>query len=107
MQKILRKLLCGPSWLIFILMGVFFVLFGALSFNLVFLLKANINLYLDYGIMVIDDGALRQLVELLVYGYLSLFFYLCFKTSEHILVERVSAAGHARVAEEVEVPRDA
>lgn len=107
MQKVLHKLLCGPSWLTFILMGASFLLFGALSFNLVFLLKANISLYLDYGIMVIDDGALRQLIELLIYGYLSLFFYLCFKTCEHILVERVSAAGHGRVAVEAEVQREA
>ena len=44
--------------LTFLLMGVFFLLFGFTSVNLFVVLKANIELFLEYGAMVIDDGAL-------------------------------------------------
>ena len=56
----------------FVLLGVFFLLFGLTSLNLFFLLKANLNLFLEYGWMVIDDGALEQLMELLGSAYLSM-----------------------------------
>ncbi|NJN46421.1 MAG: hypothetical protein HC808_08035 [Candidatus Competibacteraceae bacterium] len=72
----------------FLLMGLFFFLFGVTSLNLFVLLKANINLYIEHGTMVIADGALHQLVELLSYGYLSLLFYVLFKVCENILVNR-------------------
>jgi hypothetical protein len=75
--------------LTFVLMGLAFFLFGLFSLNLIFLLKSNIDLFLNYGTMVIDDGALRQLFELLGNGYLSLAFYLLFKACERILVERL------------------
>lgn len=77
-------------WLTFILMGLAFFLFGIFSLNLIYLLKSNIDLFLQYGTMVIDDGALRQLLELISYGYLSLAFYLLFKACERILVERIA-----------------
>jgi ribose 1,5-bisphosphokinase PhnN len=79
----------------FVLMGLSFLAFGILSLNLIYLIKANIELFLDYGTMVIADGALRQLLELLVYGYLSLAFYLLFKACEHILVIRLTEDGPA------------
>ena len=74
----------------FLLLGVFFLLFGYTSINLFFLLKANINLFLEYGLMVIDDGALEQLVELLGSAYLSMLFWLLFRICERILVERLT-----------------
>ncbi len=72
----------------FALLGVFFLLFGITSINLFFLLKANINLFIEYGLMVIDDGALEQLFELLGSAYLSMLFWILFKLCERILVER-------------------
>ena len=48
-------------------------------------------MYLEYGTMVIADGALRQLVELIGYGYLSLLFYVLFKACERVLVERLTS----------------
>ena len=66
--------------LTFVLLGVFFLLFGLTSINLFFLLKANINLFLDYGLMVIDDGASEQLAELLGSAYLSMLFWLAVQT---------------------------
>jgi hypothetical protein len=74
----------------FVLLGIFFLLFGVISINLFFLLKANLGLFLDYGLMVIDDGALEQLFELLGSAYLSMLFWILFKLCERILVERLT-----------------
>jgi hypothetical protein len=74
----------------FVLLGVFFLLFGLTSLNLFFLLKANLNLFLEYGWMVIDDGALEQLMELLGSAYLSIVFWLLFRLCERILIERMT-----------------
>ena len=76
--------------LTFALMGICFVMFGVTSINLFFLLKANISLFIEYGLMVIDDGALDQLFELLGMAYLSMMFYIIFKVCERILVERLT-----------------
>lgn len=74
----------------FVLLGIFFLLFGVISINLFFLLKANLNLFLDYGLMVVDDGALEQLFELLGSAYLSMLFWILFKLCERVLVERLT-----------------
>jgi hypothetical protein len=60
--------------LTFLLMGAFFLLFGFTSVNLFVVLKANIELFLEYGPMVIADGALQQLVEIIGSSYLSIVF---------------------------------
>lgn len=77
------------AWLAFLLMGLFFFLFGATSLNVIGLLKANIVLVLDYGVMALADGAAVQLAELLFYGYLSAAFFLLFKACEKLLVDRL------------------
>jgi hypothetical protein len=77
--------------LTFGLMGAMFLLFGVTTVNLFVLLKANIDLFLEYGPMVIADGALEQLLDLLGSAYLSMVFYLLFKLCERILVERLTA----------------
>ena len=77
--------------LTFALMGAWFLLFGVTSVNLFVLLKANIDLFVEYGLMVIGDGALEQLVDLLGSAYLSMVFYTLFKVCERILVERLTA----------------
>jgi hypothetical protein len=74
--------------LTFLLAGGFFILFGVSSVNLFVLLQKNVELFLDYGWTVIEDGALQQFVELVSSAYLSLVFYLLFKVCERILVER-------------------
>ncbi len=73
-------------WLVFVLAGMLFMGFGASSFNLFHLLKANIGLFIEHGVMVIADGALQQLVELTLMGYGSLFLWLGFKACEGWLV---------------------
>jgi len=85
------RLLFGRPKLTFALMGVFFLLFGVSSVNLFVLLKLNIDLFLEYGVMVIADGALQQLIELVGSAYFSMLFYVLFRVCERILVERLTA----------------
>jgi hypothetical protein len=83
-------LLYRHVWLTFILLGVFFLLFGFTSVNLFVLLKLNVELFLEYGTMVIADGALEQLVDLVGSAYLSMLFWLLFRVCERVLVERLT-----------------
>ncbi len=83
-------------------MGAFFLAFGVTSVNLFVLLKMNIDLFVQYGLMVIEDGALQQLVELLSSAYLSMMFWLLFRLCERIIVERMIRA-RLRGAEKVEI----
>ena len=80
----------------FVLMGASFLAFGVATVNLFVQLKANIDLFLEYGLMVIEDGALQQLAELLGLTSGSMIFYLLFKLCERILVERLVARRLAR-----------
>jgi hypothetical protein len=79
-------LVFSRRWLTFIVMGLSFLAFGAGTFNLFFVLKANSELVFEYGWMALADGAAQQLVELLVTAYLSLAAYVLFKACEHRLV---------------------
>ena len=99
MRTQLIDVLWKRRWLTFLLMGLFFLLFGAMTVNIFVLLKANIDLYLDYGTMVIADGALLQLAELIGYGYLSMLFYVLFKACEHVLVTHLTGDRHRKGAE--------
>jgi len=82
--------LYGHPKVTFVLMGGFFLLFGFTSVNLFVVLKANIELFLEYGAMVIEDGALQQLIEVIGSCYLSIVFYVLFKVCERILIERLT-----------------
>ena len=98
----IKKLLAAPQhWVnflfrhptvTFVLMGAFFLAFGVTSVNLFVLLKMNIDLFVEYGLMVIEDGALQQLVELLSSAYLSMLFWLLFRLCERIIIERLIRA---------------
>ena len=83
--------LLSHPWLAFVLMGVFFLFFGVLSVNLFYLLKANIGLFIQHGLIVIDDGALEQLTELLGQALLCIMFFILFAICERILVRRLTA----------------
>jgi hypothetical protein len=72
--------------------------------NLFILLNMNLDLFVQYGLMVIDDGALEQLVDLIASAILSIIFFLLFKVCERILVERLTAK---KFGASVNVPRDA
>ena len=84
--------------LTFALMGLFFLAFGFISVNLFVVLKANIELFIEHGAMVIEDGALQQLGELMLSGYLSVVFFLLFKICERIIVDRLTGKSPAGIA---------
>jgi hypothetical protein len=77
-------------WLTFVLLGACFLAFGVTSVNLFVLLMANIRLFVDYGLMVIDDGALRQLAELVGLACLSGIFYVGFALCDRTLLRRLT-----------------
>jgi len=74
-------------WLVFVVAGVGFLGFAALSVNLVNLVWANLNLIAEHGRDALVDGAARQFVELLLSGYGALACYLVFKFCERIIVD--------------------
>jgi len=91
MPAVVVQYLFRHAKLTFALMGIFFLLFGVTSVNLFVLLKLNIDLFLEYGLMVIADGALQQLFELIGSAYLSMVFYVLFRLCERVLVMRLTA----------------
>ncbi|MCB1954192.1 MAG: hypothetical protein KDG55_00870 [Rhodocyclaceae bacterium] len=94
MLRSFAKPLRSPRWwLVFTLAGLLFMGFGVVSFNLFHLLQANLALFAEHGLMVVADGALQQLLELLAMGYLSLLLWIGFKACEAWLVARALGAG--------------
>jgi hypothetical protein len=77
--------------LTFVLMGACFLVSGITSINLYVVLKANIDLFQKYGVQVIEDGALRQLLEVLGTAFLSIFFFVLFVLCERIVVDHLTA----------------
>lgn len=80
-----QRAVLSRRWLTFLVMGLAFFVFGAGTYNLVMLLKANTELIATYGWQALMDGAARQFVELVVTGYVSMAAYVVFKTCEHRL----------------------
>lgn len=87
-------LLRRHALLTFVLMGAFFLLSGITSINLYVVLKANIDLFRMYGATVIEDGALRQLAEILGTALFSIIFFVLFVLCERIVVDRLTATLH-------------
>ena len=79
MRRFLIDLFNGPIWRTFLAMGVFGGLSAIASYNLVVLFVANLGFISQYGVMALREGGLRQLAELVAYGYLSIGFYILFK----------------------------
>lgn len=73
----------------FVLTGAFFLLFGVTSVSLFVLLKMNIGLFINYGFDVIEDGALAQLVQLVVSAIVSVGSFVMFSICERTLVKRL------------------
>jgi hypothetical protein len=92
MRRWFHRIVLKRRWLTFIVMGLAFFGFGVGTLNLFMLLKANAELFAGYGWQAVMDGGLRQLAELLLSGYASLFCYLVFKSCEYALVRHLSDA---------------
>lgn len=78
----------APSALLFIAMGAFGAVFAWSSYNLISLAMSNTRFILEFGLLALREGGLLQLIEIVVYGYVSLAAYLGFKCCEHVLVHR-------------------
>ena len=76
------------SIILLLAMGVFAALFGWISYNLIHLGMENYRFLRQFGTLAVMEGGLGQLVEIILYGYLSLAFYLGFKICEVELVHR-------------------
>jgi len=84
-----HRTVLSRRWLTFIVMGLAFFLFGAGTVNLFMLFRENADYISRYGWEALMDGAARQLVELLVTGYVSMVAYIVFKACEYKLVHDV------------------
>lgn len=73
---------------VFLLAGVFAALFAWNSYSLFQTAMANVNFLRAYGWMAVMDGGLWQALMLVLFGYLSLAFYIGFKACEVELVYR-------------------
>jgi hypothetical protein len=82
----LQRVVFSRAWLTFALLVLSFLVFGAGTFNLFLLLKANIELIGEHGMQALADGAAQQFVELLGTAVLSMAAYVLFKACEHRLV---------------------
>ncbi len=89
--RALTEFLLRHPVLAFVAMGAAFILFGITSLDLYRLLAANIRLFIDYGLAVIEDGALQQLAELIGLTALAVLFYVLFALCEKTLVRRLLA----------------
>jgi predicted PurR-regulated permease PerM len=73
----------------FAVMVLSFLVFGAGTYNLFLLLKANLQLIAEHGRQALMDGAAQQLAELMVTAVISMAAYVLFKACEHTLVHRL------------------
>ncbi len=85
MRKLFRRWVLARPWLSFVVMSFSFLAFGAGTLNLIDLFQANARFIAEQGWQAVMDGALLQLVELVVTGTVSMAAYVVFKTCEHRL----------------------
>ena len=85
----LQRVVFTRAWLTFIVLVVSFLAFGAGTYNLFLLLKANLELIAEHGTQALADGAAQQFIELLFTAAASMAAYVLFKACEHRLVHRL------------------
>jgi hypothetical protein len=67
------------------------LIFGAMTVNIFRLFAANWNFIVTYGLIALREGALIQMLELVLTGIFAMIFFLLFKFCEKILIDRLSA----------------
>ena len=85
MRATFQRWILSRLWLTFVVLGVSFFIFGAATVNLGRLFLANSRLLSDYGWQAVMDGALWQVVDLVITGYVGMAAYVVFKACEHRL----------------------
>jgi hypothetical protein len=71
-------------------MVVGFMAFGLLTLDLVRLVSANVALLSEHGWQGLQDGGLRQLLELLASSICAMAAWLLFKVCETVLVQSLT-----------------
>jgi ABC-type multidrug transport system fused ATPase/permease subunit len=89
MQAWLQRVVFARAWLTFVVLVLAFLVFGAGTYNLFLLLKANLELIAEHGTQALADGAAQQFLELMFTAALSMAAYVLFKACEHRLVHRL------------------
>ena len=82
-----HRAVLARRWATFVVLCLAFFVFGIGTLNLFMLLSANFNLLYEHGWQAVMDGGLRQLLELLATGLVSMAAYVIFKTCEYRLVQ--------------------
>ena len=85
LRRHFQRVVLRRPWLTFVVMGLAFFCFGMVTLNLLHLVRANADLIIDNGVMALADGGARQMIELLVDGYVAMLAYVVMKTCEHTL----------------------
>ena len=94
-KRWLHRVVFARRWLTFNVMVTSFLVFGAGTLNLFYVVRANGSLLLDNGWMAVMDGALRQSGELLATTVAALAAYVVFKACEYRLVHWLGDADDA------------
>ncbi len=89
MAVVLRRILTCHWFVTLLFMGLFGAAFSLTLANLITLLRANLRLIARYGQHVLFEGALQQLAELVLLGYVAVIAYVLFKVCECALVQRI------------------
>jgi len=74
----------------FVVMTLSFIAFGLLTLDLVRLMSSNANFVFDHGWQGLQDGGLRQLLELLGTTLAAMVAWLTFKVCETVLVQSLT-----------------
>jgi hypothetical protein len=99
MKRWFHSAVMSRRWLTFLVMGLAFFAFGVGTFNIFMLFSANFDFIQRHGWQALMDGAARQLVELVVTGYLSMAAYVVFKACEHRLAHELAGDGSSHDAD--------
>src|SRR5436190_2052697 len=96
LKRWFHRTVLSRRWLTFLVMGLAFFVFGAGTFNIFMLFKANAAFIASYGWQALMDGAARQFIELAITGYLSMAAYVVFKACEYRLARDLAEAADAK-----------
>ncbi|MDU8927955.1 hypothetical protein RXV86_11220 [Alisedimentitalea sp. MJ-SS2] len=77
-----------PAILVFLLAGASITIVGFATYNLLQMGMANLRFIGEHGWLALRTGAFVQLLQLLLYGAVALFFFILFKICESELVIR-------------------
>lgn len=90
MSRLLQRAVLSRRWATFVVMGLCFLAFGIGTLNLFYVAQANFRFVLEHGWLALTDGGARQLLEIVITGYLSMVAYVLFKVCEYRLVHALA-----------------